>query len=111
MSIGLHHWHKRKAKKPVFAKGMHSKGMQQLLDNLIYVASVTSIAANLPQLLKIWVDHTSAGVSLFSWATFLVSSLFWVFYGYVHKSIPLIILNASVALVQLFIVIGIIIKP
>lgn len=85
--------------------------MQQFLDKLIYGASVITIAANLPQLLKIWADHTSAGVSLFSWATFFLSSLFWVFYGYVHKSTPLIILNSSVALVQLFIVIGIIIKP
>jgi uncharacterized protein with PQ loop repeat len=111
MTLGLHHWHKRSLKKPVSLRGIQSKAMQQFLDKLIYIAAVTSIAANLPQLLKIWVDHASSGVSLISWATFFVSSLFWIFYGYVHKSVPLIILNASVALVQLFIVIGIIIKP
>jgi uncharacterized protein with PQ loop repeat len=85
--------------------------MQRFLDKFIYIASITAVAANLPQLLKIWVDHTSSGVSLLSWAVFFVSSLFWVFYGYVHKSLPLIVLNSSVALVQLFIVIGLLIKP
>ena len=85
--------------------------MQKLLDKCIYLASVTAVAANLPQLLEIWVNHNSSGVSFLSWATFFVSSLFWVFYGYVHKSLPIMILNCSVALVQLFIVIGIVIKP
>jgi uncharacterized protein with PQ loop repeat len=111
MALGYHHWHKRHAKKPASPKGIHSQGVQHLLDKFIYFASITAVAANIPQLLEIWVKHNSSGVSFLSWAIFFVSSLFWIFYGYVHKSLPLIVLNSSVALVQLFIVVGILIKP
>jgi len=111
MALGLHHWHKRQIKKSASKKGIQSKTMQGFLDKFIYFASITAVAANIPQLLQIWVNHNSSGVSFLSWATFFISSLFWVFYGYVHKSFPLIVLNASVAFVQLFIVVGILIKP
>lgn len=111
MTFGLHHWHKRHTKKSGTRQGVRSESMQRLLDKFIYLASVTAVAANVPQLLKIWVDHNSGGVSVISWSAFFISSLFWMFYGYVHRSVPIIILNASVALVQLFVVIGIVIKP
>jgi MtN3 and saliva related transmembrane protein len=111
MALGLHHWHKRQAKKTAPKKGIQSQSMQRFLDKFIYVGAITAVAANIPQLLQIWTNHNSSGVSFLSWATFFTSSLFWIFYGYVHKSLPLIVLNASVALVQLFIVIGILIKP
>ena len=112
MALGYHHhWHRKHTHKSRNGRGLQSINVQKLLDKFIYLASVTAVLANLPQLLKIWVEHNSSGVSLTSWATFLVGSFFWIFYGYVHKSLSLIVLNCSLALVQFFIVLGILIQP
>lgn len=111
MAFGYHHWHKRQKKNKVVKDGLHSDKTKRVLDTFIYVASFLSILANLPQLLEIWVNHHTVGVSLISWGAFFVSSIFWAFYGYVHKSTSIIILNCTLALMQLFIVIGILIRP
>ncbi len=112
MSIGIHHWHKRHLKKSVaHKKDLQSEWMKELLDKLVYLSSITAVAANVPQLYTIWFLHKTDGVSEISWITFFLSSLFWLFYGYVHKSKPIILLNTSLACVQLAIVVGILIKP
>ncbi len=35
----------------------------------------------IPQVLKIWVSHRGAGVSMLSWTAYLVSAVVWLWYG------------------------------
>ncbi len=111
MAYGYHHWHQRQHKSHSNGNEMHSAKTKRMLDGFIYAASFLSIAANLPQLIEIWINHNSAGVSLISWGAFFLSSLFWIFYGFVHRSKSIMFLNTTLAFMQLFIVVGIIIKP
>ena len=80
--------------------------MKNLLNKFIYVFTIVGVMGNLPQLYKIWFERNTSGVSLLTWLGFFIGSLFWLFYGFVHKEKPIIYMNFLFATIQLFIVIG-----
>ncbi len=51
--------------------------MSRLLGSL----SVFIMLMTIPQVLTIWVGHQAAGVSLLSWSAYLLSAVFWLWYG------------------------------
>jgi uncharacterized protein with PQ loop repeat len=52
-----------------------------LLRKAIGAMSVFTLLMTIPQVWTIWVAHEAAGVSLASWAAYLVSALLWFAYG------------------------------
>ena len=52
-----------------------------LLKKAIGAMSVFTLLMTIPQVWTIWVAHEAAGVSLLSWAAYLVSALLWFAYG------------------------------
>ena len=111
MSIGYHHWHKRTGKHRTGEKGFRSDKFKKIIDEVISYSTILMVLTYVPQFYVIWIVHQYQGVSLWSWVAFLVSSVFWVFYGYIHRSRALILMNAAVAVMQFFIVVGILVKP
>lgn len=81
-----------------------------LVDKSVYIIAIIAVMANVPQLMNIWVGKNLAGVSLLSWVGFLVGSLFWLWYGVLHKERPIIITNTLLIIVQGFIVFGLLFK-
>lgn len=103
----LHHIHLRKR---VHLKKQHYPSKKRgirTLDNLAYVAGVLTPVFTIPQFLEIWLQQNAAGVSFFTWASYLLLSIFWTIYGVVHKEKPIIVMYASQATIQIFIVYGI----
>jgi uncharacterized protein with PQ loop repeat len=47
------------------------------LEKLLPVLSVLTMVMTLPQIWSLWVEHNVAGVSLMTWATYLVSACVW----------------------------------
>ena len=43
--------------------------------------SVFTIVMTVPQIWTIWVGHQAAGVSILSWAAYLLSALLWFWHG------------------------------
>lgn len=107
MHIDFHH--ARLQRKKLAQKKDTRTYWEHVVDDLVYVSAFVGILANVPQLLKIWHDHSTAGVSVITWGGFLCGSLFWTFYGFVHKAKPIIITNILFAFIQIAIVIGLII--
>jgi uncharacterized protein with PQ loop repeat len=35
----------------------------------------------IPQVMTIWIGHHAAGVSLLSWSAYLISAVFWLWFG------------------------------
>lgn len=103
MTHGLHHYHKRKNKKQTSQR----KKAINLMDSLIYIGAVVVPLAYLPQLIKIWVEKTAAGVSIISWFAFLAGAIFWLTYGFLHKAKPIIIMYTIMLILETFIVVGI----
>ena len=103
--FGHHHVYKIKEH-----KHKKSSGLILLVDKSIYVIALFAVAANVPQLLNIWVGKNTEGVSIISWTGFLVGSFFWLWYGLLHKEMPMIFINFLLILVQSGIVLGLLIN-
>jgi uncharacterized protein with PQ loop repeat len=51
-----------------------------LLDKVISVMSAVTMLSTIPQVLEVWVGSAS-GVSLVSWASYLVAACLWLIHG------------------------------
>jgi uncharacterized protein with PQ loop repeat len=106
-SKALHHLHLRKRihqKKQAYP---NKSRFIRSIDHVAYVAGILVPAFTIPQLLEIWIHKEAGGVSLLTWSSYLLFSLFWTVYGIVHREKPIILMYASQALLQIFIVWGI----
>jgi uncharacterized protein with PQ loop repeat len=77
-----------------------------IIDDLSYVAIFAGIFMTLPQVLKIWVEKESDGVSVTTWVSYTVLGVFWVYYGLVHNEKPIIVGNVLGLLLNVAIVVG-----
>jgi uncharacterized protein with PQ loop repeat len=51
------------------------------LERILQVLSVTTMLMTVPQVLTIWVEGNVGGISLISWASYLLSACLWFVYG------------------------------
>ncbi|MGH8631526.1 MAG: SemiSWEET family transporter [Burkholderiales bacterium] len=51
------------------------------LEKLLRALSVATMLMTVPQVVTIWVGQDAGGVSLLSWAAYLVSACLWFVYG------------------------------
>lgn len=104
----IHHHHKRKRISQKLEPFPSKRKIVKFVDRAIYIVGGVSLLMTLPQVLKIWVEQNPTGVSLISWATYLFAAGFWVFYGVIHKSKPIIFIYSAAVILDALIVIGII---
>ena len=64
----------------------------------------------LPQLYSVWKADGLVGVSLVTWSFFTLQAGIFAYFGIKHKEKPLIITYIPLFLIELFIVVGIIVK-
>ncbi len=98
-SKGLHHYHKRKRKN-------HSNKFKKFLDKLIYVVGVVGPLTTLPQMLKIFIEKSAAGVSLISWIGYMICAIIGLIYGIVHKEKPIILVYIGWILTEVGVIVG-----
>ena len=60
----------------------------------------------IPQVAKIWLEKSAAGISIVAWATYAVSSVIWAVYWIMHKDKPIAISSIMFVVVNLLVVIG-----
>ena len=51
------------------------------LEKILRALSVVTMAMTVPQVLAFWTGPSASGVSLVSWAAYLVSACLWLVYG------------------------------
>jgi uncharacterized protein with PQ loop repeat len=88
MSLGLRHYHKQKQKQD------KNKDWEKIIDPIVYLVGILGPIFTIPQIAKIYLGHTAAGVSAFSWISYSIFSVFWLIYGILHKE-KLIIISYS----------------
>ena len=104
--LGMHHLHLRKR--------IHEKGEEfpsddkykRFMDRAIYVVAIAGPLFYIPQVLRIWVGQSAAGVSAASFTGAFIISAFWIVYGTMHKEKPILYANILYALLQAAVVIG-----
>lgn len=108
-SRGLHHAHKRKRIYEKYEPYPHPDKWKRFMDKAIYVVGIAGPIMTLPQVMKIWVEKNATGVSLISWASYLIFAVFWLVYGIMHKEKPIILTFSGWLILELLIVAGILV--
>jgi len=89
MASGLHHYHKRKRN----VKYPSENKWFRLMDKIIYIVAISGPLMTLPQVFKIWIEQSAAGVSVISWCAYFLGGFFWIVYGFMHGEKPIILAN------------------
>lgn len=80
------------------------------VDKVAYIAGIGAVVIYIPQIIKIWVEDNVSGLSIITWAGFIVGAVIWLFYGIVHKQKVIIFSNIMLIITQLIVIAGIILK-
>lgn len=103
---GLHHFHKRKRVYENLEPYPNPNKFKRFMDKGIFVIGVIGPLMTLPQVLKVWIDKDVSGLSIITWISFIVISIFWLIYGILHKEKPIIITQILWFSMHLSILIG-----
>ncbi len=83
-----------------------SKKRISVVDDFGYIASAIGLIMTIPQVLTIWVDKKTDGVSAITWISYSILGIFWIYYGIVHKAKPIIFGNIVGLLLNIAVVVG-----
>lgn len=103
----MHHLHARKRAARTLEPFPSPRMWRRLFDYLMLVVGVVQPLALLPQVLAIYVHHSTVGVSLLTWGLLTVFNMLWAVYGVVHKAKPIAIANTMLTILDLAIVLGV----
>lgn len=86
MSYEFLHVRKRKKEDHVEERGEErSPVLKRGLDRVAYIVALIVPLSSLDQMFRIWQAKSSAGVSMLVWTMLLITSIFWIFYGAIHR--------------------------
>jgi uncharacterized protein with PQ loop repeat len=77
------------------------------LERVLGVFSLVTMVMTVPQVLTIWIGHNASGVSLASWATYLVSACLWFVYGLQRRDKTIYLPCVGWAVLDLAVVAGV----
>ena len=103
---GVHHIHKRKRVHDKLKAYPHPNKWIKFLDKFLLIVAVIGPLLSLPQILKIYVEHNTSGVSVLTWGLFAFFNIPWIIYGIVHKDKPIIIGYSLWLVTNIVIVVG-----
>ena len=80
------------------------------LEKILRSLSVVTMLMTVPQVFTIWVARNASGVSILSWASYLVSACLWFVYGFRKKDKTIYVACLGWILLDAAIVVGIIFR-
>jgi uncharacterized protein with PQ loop repeat len=89
------------------AAGAHSSSPATALEKVLRALSVFTMLMTVPQVLTIWVGRDASGVSLISWASYLLSACLWFVYGIQKRDKTIYIACIGWILLDAAVVIGV----
>ncbi len=102
----LHHKHIRKRIHQKHEPFPHPVAWKRWLDKGIYVVGIAIPIMTIPQVLKIWLEQSAAGISILTWSVYFLGSIFWLVYGIAHKEKPIIVMHTLLIILNGLIVAG-----
>ena len=94
---------------PEFHKHILNKKKITTFDILVVFASFMYPLSSIPQVIQIFQGSTD-GVSLYSWASFLVFAIIFLTYGIKNRITPMLITNSIWIIMDSLVIIGILIN-
>lgn len=89
----------------VMRKRLHDRF--QFFDYLMYAVSVIQPLALVPQIVSVWVDGVTAGISISTWLLLGFFNALWAVYGVIHRDRIIFIANFLMMAGDLAVVIGV----
>lgn len=86
------------------------KQKHSLLDRLTYIFGILLPIFTIPQAYNVLVKKEVVGVSLFTWAFYLLASSLFAVFGFIHKERLLIVTYVPFTIIEAAIVVGLIIN-
>jgi uncharacterized protein with PQ loop repeat len=80
---------------------------KRALDYVMYVVGVAQPFALVPQVVAVYVDHQTAGLSPLTWSLLAFCNILWALYGLAHRDRIIMIANTLIAIFDLAILVGI----
>lgn len=87
----------------------HKERWKRIFHKIAYVAGLAASVATIPQIIKVWIEKDSSGVSLLTWVSYIIISAILAMYGKIHKERVLVVMYISLVIVQVLIVVGVIV--
>jgi uncharacterized protein with PQ loop repeat len=87
----------------------HGQPPTGALERVLRALSVVTMLMTVPQVLTIWVGRDAGGVSLLSWASYLVSAGLWFVYGVQKRDKTIYLACIGWMLLDVAVVIGVIV--
>lgn len=81
--------------------------LKRSFDTLMYGVGIAAPLMMTPQLVHIWVNGQTAGLSLITWSSHILFSGLWLTYGVIHDAKPVIVSNTLWLVANILIVTGI----
>jgi uncharacterized protein with PQ loop repeat len=107
MSLPLFHLHKRKRIHQKKEKYPHPQPHKRMVDKLVYAVGIVAPFLTAEQSYKIHASQTAEGVSLFAYAGFVCVNIIWLWYGIIHKEMPIILMYTLLGIFNTSVVIGV----
>lgn len=83
------------------------KQKEFLIRRAVLIVAIAEPLMTIPQIYEVWVNHQKAGVSLLTWAMYVVAAFIWLLYGLQLKDKPLIVSSSLWILTEAAVVAGV----
>ena len=103
---GLHHFHTRKRIHQKHEQYPHPNKWKRLMDRLIYLIGIVGPIMTIPQVAEVWLNKNASGISVITWASYVVINVFWIIYGTMHKEKPIIVTSIAWLIMNSLVAIG-----
>lgn len=104
----LKHVHSDKCEGKHIEPVQNKKSFIRFVDRFAYLSVLVPILT-IPQFITIFVQKDASNLSFITWGTYLVSAIYWTYYGWLHKAKPIWFPNTLMVIVDIGVIIGILI--
>ena len=85
----------------------HPVAWKRYFDYLMYAVAIVAPIALLPQVLSVYSTKNVSGLVVFPWIFLGCMHILWVFYGTIHRELPLVLTSIFFALMNFSLLVGI----
>ena len=89
------------------ARTVHQGVIRIAFDDSMYLIALVTPILTIPQLLLVWMQRETAGVSLITWGSYAAMSGVWLIYGILHKQKQLVLSQVLLFVLGFGVVLGV----
>lgn len=87
----------------------HKEKWKRVFHRIAYLAGLAASLATIPQIIKVWVEKDTSGVSVLTWSFYLIIAVILVIYGRIHKERLMVIMYILLTIAEALIIVGVIV--